>query len=203
MKSKRRTPEQTRHLLLDNALACFQRQGYCATTVDQICAEARITKGSFFYHFPTKEELGVEVIRWWSQRVAETYSKAWQDSGADPLQQLDELFSVMTRSTEYPGQPCICAWGMMAQEMALTHEKIRQLCEQEFKVWTQHVLRLLEAARKHYPPSRRFDPERVAWFLNSLWQGSMLVGKTCQSPELIRSNLQLARHYVMSHFSDA
>jgi TetR/AcrR family transcriptional repressor of nem operon len=36
----------------------------------------------------------------------------------------------------------------------------------------------------------------VAWFLNSLWQGSMLIGKTCRTPEMIRRNLQIARGYV-------
>jgi TetR/AcrR family transcriptional repressor of nem operon len=36
----------------------------------------------------------------------------------------------------------------------------------------------------------------VAWFLNSLWQGSALVGKARQSMEMIRANLRLARAYV-------
>jgi TetR/AcrR family transcriptional repressor of nem operon len=45
-------------------------------------------------------------------------------------------------------------------------------------------------------PEAPFDPEAVAWYLNSLWQGSMLVGKVEERPALIRSNLRLALAWV-------
>ena len=47
---------------------------------------------------------------------------------------------------------------------------------------------------------REFDPESAAWFLNSLWQGSMLIGKTRQAPEMIRRNIEFARAWVDSLF---
>jgi TetR/AcrR family transcriptional repressor of nem operon len=39
------------------AIDLFRRNGYVATTVDEICAAAGVTKGAFFHHFESKEDL--------------------------------------------------------------------------------------------------------------------------------------------------
>ncbi|MDP1586876.1 MAG: hypothetical protein Q8M07_03940, partial [Prosthecobacter sp.] len=66
----------------------------------------------------------------------------------------------------------------------------------ELRSWTENVAHMLAAAKKRRKPATDFDPKAVAWFLNSLWQGSMLVGKACESQAMIRSNLKLARSFV-------
>jgi TetR/AcrR family transcriptional repressor of nem operon len=57
---------------------------------------------------------------------------------------------------------------------------------------------MLAAAKAKHAPGADFDPEAVAWCLNSLWQGSMLVGKVENRPAMIRSNLRLALAWVES-----
>ena len=42
--------------LLNAALQVIRTKGYAATTVDDICNAAEVTKGSFFHHFKGKEE---------------------------------------------------------------------------------------------------------------------------------------------------
>src|ERR1700722_1561415 len=49
----------TRTRRLDGALAVIRTKGYSATTVDDLCAKAGVTKGGFFHYFRSKEELGV------------------------------------------------------------------------------------------------------------------------------------------------
>ncbi len=56
------------------------------------------------------------------------------------------------------------------------------------------------AAKKKHEPATDFDPKQVAWFLNSLWQGAMLVGKACESQTMIHANLKLARSFVDGPF---
>src|SRR6478752_2341926 len=45
--------------LLDAAMAMIRTQGYAATSVDELCRAAGVTKGAFFHHFRSKEELAV------------------------------------------------------------------------------------------------------------------------------------------------
>jgi AcrR family transcriptional regulator len=39
-------------------------RGYAATTVDAICEKAELTKGSVYYFFDSKEDLGLAVLEW-------------------------------------------------------------------------------------------------------------------------------------------
>ena len=51
--------KDARTKLLDAALAVIRGKGFAATSVDELCQAAGVTKGAFFHHFHTKEELGV------------------------------------------------------------------------------------------------------------------------------------------------
>jgi AcrR family transcriptional regulator len=43
--------------LLEAGIAAFDRDGYADVRVEDVCREARLAKGSFYRHFPSKEEL--------------------------------------------------------------------------------------------------------------------------------------------------
>ena len=56
-------PSNTKTNLLEAALAVVRAKGYSATTVDDICQAAGVSKGAFFHHFKSKEELAIEAVR--------------------------------------------------------------------------------------------------------------------------------------------
>jgi len=58
MKQLESSPE-TKNELLNAALAVIRSKGYSATTVDDICRKAGVSKGSFFHYFPSKEHLAI------------------------------------------------------------------------------------------------------------------------------------------------
>jgi TetR/AcrR family transcriptional repressor of nem operon len=196
---KMRQPEATKRKLIDATLHLMLRQGFAGTTVDQICAEAKLTKGSFFHHFSSKETISHAAVDAWATMGTELYSAAWKEPGVDPLEQLNRIFEIMIGFNRLDS-PCLCMVGMMSQEMALKDPAMRAACERHLNDWTRMVARMLAAAKEIHPPALHFDPEQVAWLLNSLWQGSMLVGKTRQSPQMIINNIRQARHYVNALF---
>lgn len=191
-----RNPAETRERLIGATVQLMLRQGFAATTVDQICAEAGLTKGSFFHHFPSKEAIGKAAVEWWGAFGTALYAEAWKDADLDPLEQLHRMLDIMSGFTERPDQVCTCMVGMMSQELAQTHPAMRVECARQLDNWTANVAKMLSEAKARHPVKQDFDPEQIAWFLNSLWQGSMLIGKTKQQPELIRTNLKLVRGYV-------
>jgi AcrR family transcriptional regulator len=52
----------TRRALIDAARRLFSRQGYSATSLDELCQRARVTKGALYHHFRNKEDLFVVVL---------------------------------------------------------------------------------------------------------------------------------------------
>ena len=198
---RERDPASTRQRLIDATVRRMLQQGFSGTSVDQICKAAGMTKGSFFHHFENKEAIGTAAVEWWGQMGTALYADAWKDPTLDPLEQLHRIFDIMVGFTRRNDEAVVCMVGMMSQEMSATNKVFQAACAKELNLWTENVARMLTAARKLHKPKTKFDPVQVAWFLNSLWQGSMLVGKTCRSQELIRHNLKLARDYVDGLFA--
>jgi len=193
--AKIRRPEETRRKLVDATLRLMLRQGFAATTVDQICAAAKLTKGSFFHYFESKEAIGHAAVDAFAAMGMELYSEAWRDPKLDPLAQVHKIFDIMIGFNRRD-EPCVCMVGMMSQEMALKYPAMRRACDLHLTNWAKMVSALLAAAKKSRRPAVDFDPEKVAWYLNCLWQGSMLIGKTRRSPEMIIENIRQARVHV-------
>jgi TetR/AcrR family transcriptional regulator, transcriptional repressor for nem operon len=195
-KKRERNPTETREKLITATVRLILKQGFAATTVDQICEEAKLTKGSFFHHFQSKEAIGKAAVEWWGAFGTALYAEAWKDAGLDPLEQLHRMLDIMSGFTKRPDEVCTCVVGMLSQELAQSHPAMREECARQLQIWTDNAAKMLAAAKEKHKPATDFDPVEIAWFLNSLWQGSMLIGKTCQTPEMVRLNLQLAREFV-------
>ena len=78
------TASETRAKLLDAARDVIRTKGYAGSTVDDICAAAGVTKGSFFYYFDSKEELGVAAIERFGAMAATLFGNAPYRSATDP-----------------------------------------------------------------------------------------------------------------------
>src|ERR1700687_598480 len=74
--------------LLDAALSVIRMKGYSATTVDDICQTAGVTKGAFFHHFESKEELAVSTAGHFSSMADRVFSTAPYRNLPDPVDRL-------------------------------------------------------------------------------------------------------------------
>ena len=62
MSSLSPSPHASKAAVLDAALRVNRTRGYTATTLDDLCAAAGVSKGSFFHHFPGKEDMTLAAI---------------------------------------------------------------------------------------------------------------------------------------------
>ncbi len=193
---KRRDPEATRQRLVDAARSLILQRGFSAAGVDRICAAAGVTKGAFFHHFSSKEALGHAALASWAAFGMALYAEAKAGPLRHPLDHLHAFFDIMAGFVDQAPGPVTCVVGIMSQELALANPELRDACSQYLGDWTDFARQLLEEAKTGLRPVADFDADDVAWFLNSLWQGSMLVAKTRQDPDIIRRNLARARAHV-------
>src|SRR6185437_5568486 len=119
----------SRQKLLDAALHVIRSKGYAATTVDDICAAAGVTKGSFFHHFKSKDDLALAAVAHWRAMTEGFFATAPYHQHADPLDRLlgyvDFRAAILTG--EIPDYTCLL--GTLVQETYGTHPHIRQACE--------------------------------------------------------------------------
>lgn len=202
IRQKNNPSPPTREKLLDATILLMRRQGYTATTVDQICEEAAVTKGAFFHYFKSKELIAEAAIGKWCQTRAAGYMADMGMPKDDPLVRLNRLIDGLIESVQQPPDGLIvCLLGMVSQEMSGNSDRIRATCNGNLQGWTELVTQLLQQAKEQHPPKVDFDPKQIAWMLNSLWQGSLLVGKTCEDPNLIVNNFSHIRSYITNLFN--
>jgi TetR/AcrR family transcriptional regulator, transcriptional repressor for nem operon len=78
-------PETARNRLLSAASRIVLQKGYHATSVDELCAAAGVTKGAFFHHFRSKEDLAVAAAEHWSMTTGGLFAEAPYHRFDDPL----------------------------------------------------------------------------------------------------------------------
>ncbi len=85
--------EETRTHILDAAGELFARRGYDATSVDDICARAKVTKGAFYHHFATKHAVFIELRDRWLAELDTQLASADANSATVPqqLQRMAEM----------------------------------------------------------------------------------------------------------------
>lgn len=117
-----------RDKLLDAALSVIRAKGYSAATVDDVCAEAGVTKGAFFHHFKSKDALAVAAADHWSEVTGALFASAAYHDHADPLDRV--LGYVAFRRALIAGEICefTCLVGTMVQEAYDAHPEIAAAC---------------------------------------------------------------------------
>jgi len=59
--------QETRSRILQSAVKLFAEKGYEASGVAEICARSKVSKGSFYHHFHSKQSLFIELLKDWLQ----------------------------------------------------------------------------------------------------------------------------------------
>ena len=167
----------SRDKLLDAALHVIRQKGYDATTVDDICAEAGLTKGAFFHHFASKEALGLAAADHFAQMAAGLFAQAPFRALADPRERLlgyVELRAQLARG-ELPEFTCLL--GTMAQELYETHPALRKACGRHISEHAAVVEEDVAAAKRRYAPKAKWSPESLALFTQAVIQGAFVLAK--------------------------
>ncbi|MBK9615828.1 MAG: TetR/AcrR family transcriptional regulator [Uliginosibacterium sp.] len=199
-----RTPGLSRNKLLSAAIDVFRRKGYAATTVDDICAEAGVTKGSFFHHFKTKEDLTLQLVEHWNTWTAEIFRSAPYQQLDDPLARVLGYvdFRIAILGGEIAAYTCLL--GTLVQEVHATHPDVRAACEAGLNGHIEELLLPdIEAARARHAPNAEWSAASVGYFIQSVLQGSFIFVKACQGPDVARENLAHLRRYLTSLFTPA
>lgn len=191
-----RSQVSARTRLLDAALSIIRVKGYSATSVDEICQAAEVTKGAFFHHFRSKEELAVAAAEHFAAMADRVMGGAPYRTLPDPLDRvlgyIDFRKAILTG-----GLPeFTCLLGTMVQEAYDTHPPIRAACDTYISRHAAMVETDIAAAMAQHGIDAEWSAESLALHTQAVIQGAFILAKAKHGPEVAADCLDHLRRYV-------
>lgn len=188
--------EEARMRILDAAIASVREKGYAATRVDEVASAAGVTKGGFFHHFSSKEEMAVAAAERWSEVTGQLFQAAPYHLPDDPLDRV--LAYIDFRRDIIGGQTdeFTCFAGTLAQEAHLSAPAIREAARASIFGHAESHVTDIEAAMTEHCPDADWSAESLALHIQAVLQGAFIVAKADGGPERARESVTHLKRYV-------
>jgi TetR/AcrR family transcriptional repressor of nem operon len=175
-------------------------KGFTATSVDDVCESAGLTKGSFFHYFESKEHLGRAVAERFYLAAQQRFESAPFRQLKDPVDRvlgfLDFLLERTRSSSEFRG----CLLGTFVQELSQTHPGIRSVCAMGFEGMAGLLRQDIAEAKRLCDPEARWNPQSLAEHMIAVVQGTIILAKAKQDRKVIEESLGHLKDYLKSVF---
>jgi len=190
-----------RTALLDAAHTLVRRQGWAATTVDQLCAAAGVTKGAFFHHFDSKDALGVAAAQHWSDVTGPLFAGAPYHRHADPLDRVFGYLDFRAAIARGPLESITCFAGTTVQEVFTSSEPIREACGTVIHDHAARIADDLRAALARHRPRMKVTAESLATYTQTVLQGGFVLSKAQGSNKPLLEALTHLKQYFQLLFN--
>jgi TetR/AcrR family transcriptional regulator, transcriptional repressor for nem operon len=182
--------------LLDAAVQVIRTKGLSATSVDELCAAAGVTKGAFFHHFESKQALAVAAAEHWSQTTGALFAAADYHASSDPLDRI--LGYLELRARLIAGSPAdyTCLVGTMAQEAFATSPEVRNACAASIFGHARTLEPDFAAALAAAGDPPGVDAAGLARHTQAVLQGAFVLSKAADDPALVTDSIAHLRRYL-------
>jgi TetR/AcrR family transcriptional repressor of nem operon len=186
--------ETAKTKLLNAALTVVRSKGYSATTVDDLCAAAGVTKGAFFHHFASKEDLAVAAANYWSEITGALFASAPYHVHKDPLERV--LGYIDFRGALLLGEvpEFTCLVGTMVQETYDSSPAIRAACEASISGHAATLEADIGAALETYGV-KNVTAQSLALHTQAVLQGAFILAKAKGGPAVAADSVAHLRRY--------
>lgn len=168
-----------RDQVLAAGLEVFWARGYHGSSVLDITTTAGVPKGSFYNHFPGKEDLAVAAI--YAYAANSPYQMLLDTSPGSPLDRLRSHFDARRDRFIDAGFTGGCLMGNFSNEIADHSEPVRQTLVLAFDAWCALIESVLTQAQTAGELRDDAQPSTLANFIVNAWEGALTRAKTTKT----------------------
>jgi TetR/AcrR family transcriptional repressor of nem operon len=190
--------EKTRRRIVGHATLLMYEKGYARTTIDDVIAAAGVTKGSFYFHFSSKEELGYAVIENASNHILGSMRESLDQQDLTPYGRIETMLRGIQGIVEAADCSRGCILGNLALETSHCNDGFRGRIAQAFRDWSGLIATELEKMKSEGDLPPDFDCARYADFAISALEGGIMISKVTLDPAPMRNSVAL----ILSQFAE-
>jgi TetR/AcrR family transcriptional repressor of nem operon len=188
---------------LNAAMHVIRVKGYTATRIEDVCAEAGLTKGSFFHHFKSKEDLALAAAEHWEEVTSDFFRSAPYRQLNDPLDRV--LAYVDFRKEILRGELAdfTCLMGTMVQEVYDTNPAIREACNRSISSHAATIEADIAEAIQKYGVEGEWTAQSLALYTQATLQGAFILAKAKSGSGIAVDCIDHLHRYIEMLFSQS
>jgi AcrR family transcriptional regulator len=168
--------KSTRSRLIETAQKLFWEQGYGQTGVAQILKTAGLNSGSLYHFFPTKEDLLLAVLDWYTENLQPQIVQPVFDRVVDPIERIFGILAGYRQAILHTHFMFGCPIGNLVLELGHTHPAAREKLTLNFQNWVRAIKLCLDAAEGRLPG--HVDREQLALFVLVTMEGGVMLARS-------------------------
>jgi len=186
--------KRTREEILSSVLDLVHHRGFQATGLKELFAVSRISSGSFYNYFQSKDELAHALIDFeWEQLQATVINPA-KAATSDPIAQvfwmIDQLEAKQLAAPNCAG----CLLGNLIVDLVEHDAAFRQHLVKVFDAWQEAIAESLRAGQSQLQPT--VNPDLLAEQLLGMMEGVMLMGRLYNGDERLQRGFDTVRYWL-------
>ncbi len=190
----------TREKLVETARNLFWEQGYGQTGVAQILKTAEVNSGSLYHFFPTKEDLLLAVLDWYTENLNPQVVQPVLDRIVDPIERIFGILDGYRQAILQTKFMFGCPIGNLVLELGHTHPAARQKLTLNFRNWSKAIEKCLDDAADRLPES--VDRQQLSLFVLVTMEGAVMLARSYHSIEPYDAAVSQLREYFERLLAD-
>lgn len=191
---------ETRERLLEIAEAAVLAKGFGATSIEELIAEAGITKSGFFYHFRDKNVLARALLERYLERdeavLDQIFARA-ESLSDDPLHAfLVGLKLLAEAMADLPQGHPGCLVATYCYQERLFDAEVRRRNREIVLLWRRRFRGILDRIAARYEPRDPVDPDHLADMVTAVVEGGLILSRATGEAGLLPAQILLFRSYV-------
>ncbi|WP_264537042.1 TetR/AcrR family transcriptional regulator [Flavobacterium sp. N1736] len=188
----------TRLTILHKAFELIYSKGYQTTSIDEIIATTQVTKGAFYYHFETKDEMGVAIIEEiLKATMMESFISPIENS-ENPLEDIYDMISYLLLEDPFLQVKYGCPVGNLTQEMTPWNNEFSKALTELVDQWKNTIEKAVTNGQKSGLIRKDVDGNQAAFFIISGYWGIRNFGKLQDNNSCYIVYLKEFRNYLNS-----
>ncbi len=186
-----RDSKTTRDRLLNETARLVEKQGFGPTSVNDVLQAVGIKKGTLYYHFPGKDELGLAVL----ERARDDFL-AFLDSALDtptPMEALERFFKAALQKHRKTGFVGGCLWGNTALEMSDSSPVYTAFVGKVFEEWICRIERVIHSGQQAGQIRTDLSAAKLARLVVAGIEGGIMMSRLTKQDGPLRSCLDSLR----------
>ncbi|HOP61914.1 MAG TPA: TetR/AcrR family transcriptional regulator [Spirochaetota bacterium] len=180
---------ETKERIIEKALTLFHEKGYNLTSMNDIVEETGVKKGNLYFHYKSKEELAIRVLK----EALRGYDRFISSNmkGATPLMKLISMIQGIVAFHVERGNGRGCIFGNMALESKGENPALAEYIKSVFTSWEKNISELIGSSIELGEISGIDSPERYARIILAQLEGAVMLSKVYSEFEPLRESAEI------------